>query len=289
MKNQAKFGFITCFSMACMISSFWVSLATITPVFADEDPFSFETGKWKSFNRYKEEAKHPSIDQTSPPEESTPTSTEGPKTAESQQTKLTTPTQIAAPSRPINLPILPSINKGYSIDVQSTEEEEKAPAPEIMDIGTNPSLQPNSNNWQTTAEAVKANKDEQSGDNERTPLDVRMSFLPNPKIVPTLPPQKAKTHGRPPAQELAQKAPEEKAAPKSRTEVAACAAVDAYKKKQLEAIQSDRQTLIALQDVIAKLGLQKELNFMTDAHGNVNGQNSVKADNVDYPTTTAQK
>ena len=36
-------------------------------------------------------------------------------------------------------------------------------------------------------------------------------------------------------------------------------ALDAYKKRQLAAIESDRQTLSALQGAIAQLGLQKQL------------------------------
>lgn len=40
-------------------------------------------------------------------------------------------------------------------------------------------------------------------------------------------------------------------------------ALSAYRRRQLEAIESDRQTLAALQDALNELGLSEELDFMT--------------------------
>ena len=58
----------------------------------------------------------------------------------------------------------------------------------------------------------------------------------------------------------------------STADAAACAALDAYKKRQLEAIESDRQTLTALQNAIAQLGLQKQLDFLPGVSGSLNAQ-----------------
>jgi hypothetical protein len=76
---------------------------------------------------------------------------------------------------------------------------------------------------------------------------------------------------------------------KTPEEAAACAAIDAYKKQQLQAIQSDRQTLKALQDAIKQLGLQKELNFMAGAQGGViDPSGAAEAPKMDFPDTPAK-
>jgi hypothetical protein len=193
---------------------------------------------------------------------------------------------VAAPTRPINIPVMPGMNKGYNVQVNSTEDE-KPPIAQITHIDTQPAVSIPDKNWQTPQEAVRQSGkdgDDANSDNERQPLNVRMSFLPNSQITPIPSPEYKSTHGRPSPATVAaapQAPPEKKVA-----DLAACAAVDAYKKKQLEAIESDRQTLTALQKAISQLGLQKELSFMAGASGNVNQADSSTA-KMDMPPSLA--
>jgi hypothetical protein len=100
--------------------------------------------------------------------------------------------------------------------------------------------------------------------------------------------QAAQNHGRPvpgaptpPVQKTAV------AAKKSPADLAACAAIDAYKKRQLDAIEGDRRTLDALQTAIKQLGLEKQLSFMTGAQGSVGSQAENVPANVDMPPNLA--
>lgn len=61
---------------------------------------------------------------------------------------------------------------------------------------------------------------------------------------------------------LRQKQLEKEFALKAEKEKAACKAVSDYRKRQLDALESDRQTLAALQEALAGLGLKEKLSFM---------------------------
>ncbi len=96
------------------------------------------------------------------------------------------------------------------------------------------------------------------------------SFLPSIKITPIPEPERARHIQTPASAAAAPAADKNKALP---ADLAACVAVlDSYKKKQLAALQSDRQTLTALQEAIAQLGLQKQLNFMTNGNSSLNAE-----------------
>jgi hypothetical protein len=168
---------------------------------------------------------------------------------------------MAAPTRPIDVPTMPGVNKGYGTQADSTADNTTSPAQiMIRDDGTT-DIHLQLQNWQDAAEIARQHADEKNGvnaDSEHMPLNVRMSFLPNAKVTPAPGPE------RKPRPRLTA-APPPKPAPDEQKSPAECAAIDAYKKKQLEAIQSDRQTLQALQSAIIELGLQKELNFMAGA------------------------
>jgi hypothetical protein len=185
-------------------------------------------------------------------------------TASSQESSAPS---VAAPTRPLDLPILPGVNKGFNIEVDSTEDNETASPPaQIINKNDGKSeLHLQEQNWQAAAEIARQRADEKNhvnNDNGHAPLAVRMSFLPNPKVVP-IPSPERKT--RPRLVEIPAAAPKPAEPVKAQQSPAECAAIDSYKKKQLEALQSDRQTLKALQSAITDLGLQKQLDFMTGA------------------------
>lgn len=267
-------------------------IAVACPVFADNDLFQFDRAHWMSFDRYKEKSKNGAVSTIDTPTEAdssaaTDSSSEA-HDAKGDTTIIAPPTmksEIAAPTRPINVPVMPGMNKGYDMQVNSTEDE-KPPIAHITNIETQPTLTITTKNWQTPKEAAQhSNNEDDTDENEHQPLDVRMSFLPNTQISPIPSPEYKSTHGRKTPTAIAAVPATEST--KSPAELAACAAIDAYKKRQLEAIEGDRQTLAALQGAIAQLGLQKELSFMSGANGKVNQANSSPIQ-MDMPPSLAK-
>lgn len=259
--------------------------ALITPVFSaraqELDPFQTDTGSWKSFDRYKEEQKERLLStMTGNPESDAKAraalQAEDEKKAEAEvlqradeKTALIAPPALAAPvvappERPLALPVMPGINKGFDIRVGTTEktEDEIKPTARIANIDSEPDLMLPKQDWLDAEQAAKLQAQGKDYLGDTTPLHIRLSFLPSFEA-----PAPKKSHG---VAMAAAKPPAPVEPAKSPAEQAACAAIDAYKKRQLEAIQSDRETLVALQDAIAKLGLQKQLNFMTGADEKMN-------------------
>ncbi len=285
------------FTKACtLFAATALLICLIAPAVADDlDPFQFETGKWMSFNRYKDDSKKsrdatPESTTDSQNQTETPSSDAPPvASTEEQQTTIV---KAAQPSRPVDLPVMPGVNMGYNIQVGSTEDDEKSSKAEITNLDTTPDLSVDNKNWQTRAEASQqleqAERKNGAETEKQDALNIRLSYLPNPKINPVVPPQKPKNHGRPtPKQIAAAKSQEAQPVKKSPGEIAACAAIDAYKKEQLEAIQSDQKTLTALQQAISQLGLEKQLNFMPGSKG---GDANAHAENtspkIDTPTAS---
>jgi hypothetical protein len=110
-----------------------------------------------------------------------------------------------------------------------------------------------------------------------------MSFLPNAAISPVPSKKREPTHGRAMAKAATPPPPTE-----DESDKAARAAIEAYKKQQMQALESDRRTLEALQSAIAKLGLQKQLNFMSGTTGSLDIQaNGGDAPKMDFPPAAA--
>jgi hypothetical protein len=249
------------------------------------DPFDIDSGHWMSFEHYSDNIKHnrpvgtESLGEApvkiEPPELGTPQAAEAQKPAGSAASATTlagdtasSEPAVAAPLRPLDLPIMPGINKGYGLQVNSTLDQNvpTAPAQIVTTNADAPDMRLQDQNWQNAADVARKNAKENSNDensDQRLPLDVRMTFLPDPKIIPAT---QAQHKPRPQITELPSTPKPAPVNAQAQQAVAACtAALDAYKKKEIEAIQSDRKTLQALQTAIADLGLQKELNFIAGA------------------------
>lgn len=264
-------------------------MAAIPASAEDIDPFQLDTGHWMSFDHYKEKTKrdkflaeNPADNRHSETAADTPLNPDAP--AITPPVMAVAPV-VAPPARPLDLPVMPGMNKGYSLRVESTQDD-KPPVARITNLDDEPTVQIPASNWQSAAEAARRaqKKGEDSDEFEHQPLDIRMSFLPNRQITPIPNPERKSNHGRAPAVIAAAKA---KTLPKSAADAAACAAIDAYKKQQLEAIQSDRETLTALQAAITQLGLQKQLSFMTGATGSLVSQTNTAPANLDLPAAAA--
>jgi len=255
-----------------------------SPGYADDNPFDLDSSHWMSFDHYKDADKRGTLDKIAPP--SLPAvSAETPETPPegAGAAKLA----VAAPTRPIDLPVMPGLNKGFNVQVNSTEDQQSSLTIPVIDATKPADLHLSDKNWQTPASAQIATKDD-DGEGDK-PLNVRMTFLPDKKIVPIPSPEHASgieagraallknlKNGRTPLASQSAKTP---------AEVAACAAIDAYKKQQLDAIQSDRQTLTALQDAIHSLGLEKQLDFIAGSNGALNASGQQSSANTTPPTT----
>lgn len=236
----------------------------------EANPFSIDNSRWMSFDHYKENARLgkpvPSSTATDATNSAT-TADKDPSSLPKKDAAAAASPQAAAPTRPLNLPVMPGLNKGYNVQVDSTADDKNRSTAQILNFDTEPKMEVPKTDWQSINEIsfpqARPSVVNSEGD---LPLSfkVRMSFLPNPDIKPVFQKQKPSSHADAFAA-LAEKK-------KSTEEVAACAAVSSYKKKQLQALESDRKTLAALQEAIAQLGLQKQLSFMTGSNGTVDAE-----------------
>ena len=262
-----------------------ISFHAPTPGYATEasdEPFAMDGSRWMSFDHYKEVTprtpvgtandKKDSDAETanSAPVISAPslgisggTANATPETPIKTANASSGKTGIAPLSRPINIPVMPGMNKGFQFQVTSTAATvDDPPKAQITNIEDKPTVTLPESNWQSIAEATQEQKDTGLVDvngNPRKVLNVRMSYLPNDSIRPNVQPKVVAAKTKPKSVLEAQSKPV--------VDVAACAAVDAYKKRQLDAIESDNKTLVALQSAIKELGLQKDLSFLTNPKG----------------------
>jgi hypothetical protein len=257
------------------------------PAYADEDPFQMDSGRWMSSDHYQDADKRGILDKIQPPP--APEPPPPPDEAVAAKPVLPTTPVVAAPSRPIDLPVMPGMNKDFDVHVDSTADDSAAPAAPVVTPSAEPDIHLSDKNWQAPVpQKHTANAEGDDSDNADTPLAVRMTFLPSAKITPIPSPERASV----PKLDVLMQAKKEAAKSEAKADKAAvCAAIDSYKKQQLEAIQSDRQTLKALEDAISALGLQKQLSFMA---GNntalVNAPNAPIPNSIDAsaPTITKQ-
>lgn len=272
-RGQARTAVRGADTQSIVISAFFFAALLLMAGYAHADdgadPFAFDSMHWKSLDRFQEELKQapPKVMPVNPaPSEATAASEAAEEPAKTAETEKPAPAPL---TRPINIPLLPGINKGYDVHVTSTAETSSAPT--VMPDPLSPTPVPlNSANWQKAEEAASRahTSTHNEGDDEAEPLNVRMSFLPDRSVVPVASAEKKR-----PAR-LA--AIPEKPKAKTQAEAATCAAIDADKKRQLQAIQNDQKTLQALQAAIKELGLNKDLDFLTNAQ--VDGPSQAASD-----------
>ncbi len=279
------------------------------------DPFdNVDQSQWMSFQHYSDDAQKPRIEEKKLPADITeiemvPNQDKDTKSATGPTTPATS--VVIDPAHSLNLPALPGVKKDYSDQARSTADDGDEASIQLSGPNDQPTMKLESTNWQDAAEVARSRAKAQAAKEspDHMPLNVRFAFLPNKQIMPTEPTTRIATHGRgplPTQSTVAMSSPTNNSTSTSHAAVdktksagpslasntavsasqpkqanaAACAAISTYKKRQLEAIESDRKTLAALQNAIADLGLQKQLSFVTDANGNINPQ-------MDYPQTAS--
>lgn len=227
------------------------------------DPFSQLSQKnWVSPDKYEKQAPPP---EPETPEPSTISAQPKAPTNSESTNKATSSGQQSQPNPPADQN--PQQEK-FGLEISSTAENAKLPIPlppDSVNGGQNKRYEPG---WMESAATARRQAFIESAKGwapyKATPsTSLRLSYLPGkvppitqpnsqPPATPAQPEKKpAKSDARNPGAADA-KAPDLETWTK---------AIKDYKTKQMEAIQSDRQTLEALQAAIKELGLQKELNF----------------------------
>ncbi len=228
------------------------------PAQATDDPFEFDGGSWTSYENFKEKTgtapPPPNQEKEIDPEKAatfSPESTPAPGPASKA---------LAFPGTIFSTPAMPGLDKGFDIKVESTQKEIES-IQSVAKLNASPDFQLPDKNWETPAK--KSILKEQ--DEDEAPLNVRMTFLPAQNIIPVPSPEleSARKLGHEvQRRSLAQK--RQKATETTPEVAAACEALDLYKKQQLNALQSDRETLSALQNAIHSLGLSKQFGYITE-------------------------
>ncbi|MDD3028811.1 MAG: hypothetical protein PHS57_00810 [Alphaproteobacteria bacterium] len=217
------------------------------PAVADGDPFSFERGLWMSSQAYEERLKR---QEKTPPLD--------PNKKEGSLPFLFVPKPEPPLSFSLSVPTLPGPAP------QTNEKNSKTDAPVVDARASEKPL--SAADWQPaeTSKLLSAEQPVQAHLDNNKELNIRMSFLPSRQTKPAPSPQhdSAQTKTRDAIKKLAEERRKKTEKPSS-PDQAACAALDAYRQQQLDALQSDRETLKALQNAISTLGFSKQLDFMT--------------------------
>jgi hypothetical protein len=248
------------------------------------NPFEVDVSDWVSLNRYTDrENRFPSLCDATQEETALP-----PAPTSEDKPALDDEPKMAQPSRPLILPVMPGLNKDFDFLINSTAEAEadedtfpKADRP--LNLSVMPGMRQgdaklaflNGGDDKKTAVAPPQDelwKDMKSFAREAArsasprvpvPFNVRLAILPDPQVTAVLGEPVVRPRKKPPEAVPGKTMPkDDKIAQRN---AAAWEALNAFRKQQLEAIESDRQTLNALQDAIAELGLDKKLDFVAGA------------------------
>jgi hypothetical protein len=273
------------------------------PAAADDfDPFETGNTSWISLDHFSDKAtRFPSALET-PGDKEPPQAAPIPEIETPATEKITTPPVKEQPvktetTRALNLPIMPGINEGFGLSVNSTQEDEKEEGageeavarptrplnlpvmpgvgqskttenPSTGAEGEKPASEINDQKWKDAkTTAKKAAKGEM--EERQIPINVRLATLPDNKTKPIAGGPIIKPHKKNQQEETAPRPLKQKQQEAEKMNTEACAAITAYRKKQLAAIESDRQTLNALQAAITEMGLDKKLDFLKGASNNL--------------------
>ncbi len=169
--------------------------------------------------------------------------------------------ELAQPQRPLQLPVMPLAAStttaspsggGYNVESSLRLEERK---------------------WVEAREALRSGDLGQAANDTKTPVSIRFPVLPGSKVqsiaAPRISQSKLTREARAEAaQALAdgKNLAREKDPPRAAKEKNnACEAYAEFRRRQLQAIETDRATLAQLKGVLVELGLVDKLSFMNDS------------------------
>jgi hypothetical protein len=230
------------------------------PGLANEVPFAIDGQGWRSMDRYGETKPGQDITPGAPgPTNPASAVAEPPKAGPGEETDNAVKPQIRSTS-------LPGVQTQFDIRIDSTSDDHAATT-EANEVPTGEALSKAA--WQDPKKFLEQRagaKLSVEEDDEGRRVNIRLPLLPSGKVVPSG------------ASALKQATDDYSTSKKTKLDpiaaapVAACAGNSAglvLKKKQLAAIDSDRQTLAALKAAITELKAEKELGFMTNVSGSL--------------------
>lgn len=216
------------------------------------DPFA-STGEWVSFDAFLEnQDKEPAVIQEP--------ALVSPDPKADAEVKAAAELEKAPPERALNYPVMPSARDASALSVKSTEEEGGQMFQEKK-------------SWLGFDEAEVESEKEEQAERLRLTLDpslfkVRFATLPRPDFssIPSARVTTSQIDKDKKSLKAREPAPVTAASPEKKKEQAeACEAMSEIRKRQLEAMESDRQTLSALKNALTDLGLVDKLSFMTSS------------------------
>ena len=264
---------------------------------AADAPVDLDSAQWMSLETYEtQKQRHPEpkkVEKVPEPEAETP-----PAPVAEEAPPARVPSDKDALVTKVEEPAMPGMNKGYTIKVHSTQDDQTFDPP----ASSTPSPSeagPMEEKWKPLSlEKTEAEKKSEESESPDAPSSkVRMTFLPSKNIIPVPSPdhesgaKKTREYFRKLAEEEKKKKEAEeqkKLVKKTPEDKEACAALETYRKQQLEAIQSDRQTLKALQNAIRSLGFAEQLNFIAEG-GSVLAKTKENQTPAPVPNEATQK
>jgi len=240
------------------------------PMNSTEDIEPIDPNQWQSSNHTKDDV------QNSPPD-----SPQDNASVAAPADAVSDPASYPAAILPT--PAMPGLNKSLGEPAPLAEKNHSNEKTSALTPETTAGLPLPKENWKAIppkdgATHASKNDDDYSDDDHQVPqsLNVRMSFLPAQNVTPIPGPshESAQKLGHDLMRKSLEKKPAQTA--KDASTAASCAALDAYKRQQLDALQGDRETLKALQDAVHSLGLSKQLDLTAKAGGSVLSTTSFK-------------
>lgn len=203
---------------------------------AQDDPFTVDQGKWKSLESYgsgeqKSVASAPLALPNLPavlPEEET-----------------------MRPDRPLNLPTMPGLAQDRT--PASTEADSEELSSNEKDL------------WQTSDRFSSKTESLSLDKQKKSSVHIRLATLPNSRVTPIPADRVTKPLVDRQAQDWGEDKGKSKKPSKLQASPEACEALAAMRRRQLEALESDRKTLADLHKALSELGLTEKLSFMGQA------------------------
>lgn len=229
---------------------------------AQPDPFAVTIGSdWVTVDAYAKnhKASAPNDAQQSGSDVSVPAIDAAPASASGGQKEGQ---RIATPTRALNFPVMPGLASHAPVTVTTTADDAM-----ITD-------QDQQRSWKNIQEAqAAAEQDEQAqqvlAEQSEKGLHIRLPALPSSEIqsIPATRVSYGKLASEAKAAALEAKAKRTTPASLKQAQVTteACEAMATYRRRQLQALESDRKTLAQLKKVLSELGLTSKLDFMTEA------------------------
>jgi hypothetical protein len=166
-------------------------------------------------------------------------------------------TTLAQPTRLLDLPSAPGLRPVSSLAGASREEE-------------NAAFLRDGQEWKDIEAFEREAKSDEGFGGEANPLNIRFAVMPDLRDWPVPGQNVSKSVSERRAAQEAQKTKSPRAKEEASPE--ACQTLVDMRRRQLEAIESDRKTLSALRAALTDLGLTERLSFMESGEGATAGR-----------------